>query len=160
MAEAPRTNEAQTYLYGTIEEANQLIPTLKKNYVRLNQMNTLLHQLLKDVRNQDFLFDAHEVSLSPDMEPSMMDTLSSIKLLLASIQKELDQLNKIGIHFKSIDNGVANISMKNDGRSIQLIWTVGDTEILHWEETDTADSNKRRPIHELVLNTEEEEALA
>ena len=156
MADEPHANEAQAYLYETIEEANLLIPTLKKNYVRLNQMNTLLHQLLKDVRNQDFLFDAHEVSLSSDMEPSMMDTISSIKLLLAAIQKELDKLNKLGIHFKSIDSGVVNILMKKKGQPIHLIWNVGDTAILYWEEVDATGNCKRRPIHELVLSAEEE----
>lgn len=162
MAESPHSNEAQTYLYGTIEEANLLIPTLKKNYIRLNQMNTLLHQLLKDVRNQDFLFDVHEVSLSSDMEPNMVDSLSSIKLLLASIQKELDALSKIGIHFKSIDNGVANISIKNNGTPISLIWNVGDTEILHWEDMDATGTHTRRSIHELTAQptVETEEVMA
>lgn len=156
MAEALRTNEAQAYLYGSIEEANLLIPTLNKNYVRLNQMNTLLHQLLKDVRNQDFIFDAHEVSLSSDMDPSMMDALSSIKLLLSSIQKELDHLHKLGIHFKSIDHGIVNISMRINNRPIHLIWQVGDSEILYWEEVDAVNSKKKRSIHELANIFEEE----
>lgn len=153
MSSAHGKTETKQCFYESIDEVNFLIPNLKRYYVRLNQMNTILHHLLKDVRNQEVVFDAHEVSLSLDMDPTLMDALSSIKLLLASIQKEMDRLYKMGIHFKSLDQGLALIPMEHQGRTVHLVWKVGDREILHWEEPEDMGSPKRRSIHELDLET-------
>lgn len=157
MAETPQFYEAQTYIYKSLEEANRLLPVLSKRFVRISQMNALLHQLLKDARNQDYLFNAHEVSLSQDMEPTVLDAVSSIKLLLASIQKELDRLSQQGIRFKSIDQGIAVIPMHHADRVIHLLWQAGDARITHWEESESAET-ARHPVEELELLEESVEA--
>lgn len=137
-----------------VENAHLRIPDLKSHYILLNQMNTLLHKLLKNMNNNDAFQDVQDVQLHADMDPGLVDTLSSIKLLLSSIQKHIDLLYNIGIHVKSIDKGIFGIALPHSERKIQLLWHVGDEEIYYWEEADSIGNMLKRPIHELTTTLE------
>ena len=152
MTASVHAHETQQVLYDYIKAANLLIPSLKIDYIRLSQMNFLLHRFMKNMKNSDILFDAQEIQLHAGMDHELIDTLSSIKLLLSAIQKEIDSLYNRCIHVKSLDKGIFGITVPNTKNTGQLLWQVGDKEILYWEEHDGSGNFSKRPILELYNN--------
>ena len=151
---SPPVYDTHHAIYNFLEEAHTLIPHLNMHYIRLNQMNALLHKLLKNIKNVDNLFDAQDIQLHAEMDHSLLDTLSSVKLLLNGIQKEIDALYHRSIHVKNIDKGIFGIDVPNAQSSIQLIWHIGDKEIYSWEETDGSGNTLKKSIHDLVHTIE------
>lgn len=119
-------------LYG-LNEANALIPTLRDIFVRLYQMNHQLQAHLAEVRDRNLLIDKNDFEIDQSMDESTLDVLSSIKILLAAIQDEVDntQIN-YGIKIKSLDRGIVNIPAKNATNEIYFYWEVGHQTIDYW----------------------------
>ncbi len=124
--------EKQVKKFYKLDEANRLIPHLKMSFIRLFQMNHQLQQLLRLVKEKNMLIDKNHLELDESMDNDTMDILSSIKILLTTVQEEVEQLQGQRIKIKSLDRGIVNIPGEKEGCEINFYWEVGDSHIVTW----------------------------
>ena len=131
--------------YFRLDEANELVPQLSSAFVRLYQMNHQLHQLLRIVKEQNILIDKNHLEIDESMDDDTLDMLSSIKILLTRIQKDIDAVQKHGITIKSLEQGIVNIPARVGEDEFNFYWEVGEQMIHSW-----LDQNKsKRCVSEL-----------
>lgn len=130
-------NQPVKKFYG-LAEANQLVPQLSHAFIRLFQMNHQLHQLMRYVKENNLLIDKNHLELDDSMDEDTLDTLSSIKILLTRIQKDVDALQAHGIKIKSLEHGIVNIPAKHGDDEFNFYWEVGDNSIVSWLDQNKA----------------------
>lgn len=52
------------------------------------------------------------------------------------IQSRIEQLARIGVEVKGIDEGLVDFPSMRDGRIVYLCWRVGEPDILYWHEVE------------------------
>ena len=139
-----------------MDEAYGMVPELHRLQCRLSQMNHhlqfLLSRLSKD--HELGLEDALKLPLNQAENFFELDMISSIKLLLAGIQMEVNRLSDKGFHVGNIVKGQMGLPVKQGKLKVILAWEFGQTEIKHWYHVNESLSDKK-PMKDLNLLMEE-----
>ena len=147
------TSATQTTHYYTVDEANLMIPDLDLAFIRIKQMQLQVQDLFKLVKKRGIDFvpndDKQLLLLHSTLDDESIDVLSSLKLLLANIQEEINALSKRGCSVASIDQGLVNWQCKLSDKVIYLSWLHGEKQVSHWCDNLEDSTAKRRPLSEL-----------
>lgn len=151
--ESSKKQAASTQYY-TIDQANMMIPDLDLAFIRIKQMQTQIQDLLKVVKKSGVDFVPNDekqlLLLQNTLDEESIDTLSSLKLLLANMQEEISTISKKGCTITSIDQGVVHWPYKHSNNEvIFLSWLHGETVVNHWCQNKDDKSSKRRPLSDL-----------
>ena len=150
------TEEKTEKTHYTLQEANQMIPELQLAFIRIHQMQSQIQSLFKHIKSMGIDFipkDNRELMMLHDsVDEGAIDLLSSVKVLLANIQNEVNTLNRKGCNVSSIENGAVCWPTQLSDRSVMFSWQVGESRITHWQEDE---DNDRRPLSELSRSTVE-----
>ena len=135
--------------YYSLDEANQMIPSLQMAFIRIHQMQTQIHVLFKRIKSLgiDFSPGDNVLLMNDTLDEESIDTLSSVKVLLANIQREISSLQNQGCSVSSIEKGSVCWPFQLSEREVMLSWRIGETQVSHWQEDEEHD---RRPLSELV----------
>ena len=148
----PISSEASSEFY-TVDEANMMIPDLDIAFIRIKQMQIQVQDLFKIVKKNGIDFvpndDKQLLLLQSTLDEDSINTLSSLKLLLANIQDEINALSKKGCSVASIDQGMVNWQSKYSDRVIFLSWLHGEKTVSHFCDKNDDSSSNRRPLSEL-----------
>lgn len=118
----------------SLQEANDLIPTLKKDFLKLIKLNKAL-SLLRTIhityedRDENTI---QEIKLNKKYHKESYEFYS----LLEKIESQ-------GCYVRDLENGRLNFSSTFNGRGIYLCWQVTDDKIKHWHETSTNFKGKK-----------------
>jgi hypothetical protein len=110
----------------TVEEARQLLPSLKE---LMGQVMVISHRLeeYRDVVQQ-FADSASSNTGGPE-GTAYLD-------IVISLQSCLTQLQETGCVLKSLQDGLVDFPHLKEGREIYLCWKYGEEDIRFWHEVD------------------------
>ncbi len=110
----------------TVEEARQLLPSLKE---LMGQVMVISHRLeeYRDVVQQ--LADSASSNTGGPEGTAYLD-------IVISLQSCLTQLQETGCVLKSLQDGLVDFPHLKEGREIYLCWKYGEEDIRFWHEVD------------------------
>ncbi len=147
--------DTQGLAHYTIDEANEMIPELDKFFIRIQQMQKQIQELIREhkkagidyiPKNEKELLLLHET-----LDDEAIDTVTSLKVLLANIQDEISALSSRGCNVASIDQGKVCWPSKLLDKEVLLSWHIGEKKVAYWLDADDS-SRTRRPISELMAS--------
>ena len=150
-----KAKSSATDRFYSLDDANLMIPDLDLAFIRIRQMQIQVQTLFKTVKKRGIDFvptdDKQLFLLQSSLDDESIDVLSSLKLLLANIQEEINQLSDKGCSVASIEKGAVNWRFKYENRVIFLSWLHGEKTISHWCANRDDGMSRRRPLSELTL---------
>jgi hypothetical protein len=110
----------------TVEEARQLLPSLKE---LMGQVMVISHRLeeYRDVVQQ--LADSASSNTGGPEGTAYLD-------IVISLQSCLTQLQETGCVLRSLQDGLIDFPHLKQGREIYLCWKYGEEDIRFWHEVD------------------------
>ena len=152
------TDDISNFSHETIDEANRMIPELQLFFIRIQQMQLQIQRYFKELKNTGIDFipknDKELLLLHETLDDEAVDTVSSLKVLLANIQDEIKKLSNRGCNVASIDQGKVCWPCKHLDKDVLLSWHVGEKEINYWQDANDT-SKLRRPLSELTTSDSE-----
>ena len=150
-----KSKGSQSTQYYTVDEANLMIPDLDLAFIRIKQMQIQVQELFKLVKKRGIDFvpsdDKQLLLLHSTLDDESIDVLSSLKLLLANIQEEINALSERGCSVASIDQGLVKWHCKLPDKVVYLSWVHGEKkQVSHWCDSLDDTASRRRPLSELT----------
>jgi len=132
--------------YFTIDEANQMIPSLERAFTRITQIYHQVQEYYFRLQDVGFAPYEDEFDVSPPEADAMVaDDLTTLKILVTALKEQLDQLHARGCVVKDVATGLVDWYSERDGREVCLCWQLGEKSITHWHETDVG-YDGRQPL--------------
>ena len=125
--------------YYTISEARDMIPLIKPRIINLVKLNSAI-EFLESV---DIQYDDEYETIKQDVMMNKKFHEFSLKFC-----KEIENLLKIGVVLRDVNNGVVNFFSLHEGKEIFLCWKIGEHDIDSWYQVGS-EYELRRPINEL-----------
>ena len=121
----------------TVDEARQLLPTLKKLVGQVVWTAKRLEEQREVVRK---LADSAANNTGGPEGTAYLG-------MLISLRSYLTQIQETGCLLKSLEEGLIDFSHLKDGREVYLCWKYGEEDIQFWHEVD-AGFTGRIPLQE------------
>jgi hypothetical protein len=128
--------------YFTLEEATDLLPTLRPI---LEQIISLRARLERTERDLVSLHWKARTNGHAEYRGSFGEGQSTRSALLAEINAELVKIHDLGVELKDPALGLIDFPSLRDDRVIYLCWRLGEPAIEYWHETDTGFAG-RQPL--------------
>lgn len=122
--------------YCSLEDAESLLPELRKSVTRIIRINKALE-----------FMSSIEISYD-DIHSEIRNNLRFNKdffRLSYNLYRLLDKLLERGIIVKDVENGIIDFYSFYDGREIFLCWRLGEDSIKYWHEVSSGYKD-RKPI--------------
>ena len=125
--------------YLTLEEAQRLVPQVRKRLLKVMKLNTAI-EILSEI----------EISFDDETEATFSDIKFNKKFhsLCHRLFSELELLMKMGAMLDDIEKGTVNFYSVHNGKPVVLCWRLGDKHIKYWREMDE-DFSERKPLSNL-----------
>ncbi|MBS3115951.1 DUF2203 family protein [Candidatus Woesearchaeota archaeon] len=125
--------------YYDVSEAEDLIPLLKPRIVNLVKLNSAINFL-----------ESVDIQYDDEYETIKQDVLMNKKFHDYSLKfcREVENLLKIGVVLRDVENGVVNFFSLHGGKEIFLCWKLGEHKIDSWYEVGS-DYEFRKPLRDL-----------
>ncbi|MFQ3610020.1 MAG: DUF2203 domain-containing protein [Fimbriimonadales bacterium] len=123
--------------YFTVAEANALLPELRTKLLRLQAMMARLREEYQE-RADELLKHALTNGKQIHWEPSTV---------AQEVHKAVDEIHKMGILLKDLDEGIVDFPHLREGREVMLCWRIGEDRVNYYHELDAGFRN-RKPLWE------------
>src|SRR5258706_16152362 len=129
----------------TVEEANQLLPTLVPILENMVELREQVDKLEVEIDSLELILgnNAKDNKVSQELERK----ISELNERIGSLSTLINKVESFGCFLKSIESGLIDFLSQKDGRTIYLCWRLGEPEIKHWHEIGQGFTN-RQPITE------------
>lgn len=121
----------------TIEEANALLPTVRKVLVKIQQA----HRQLSTKRAE-----AKKASEAAERGGGGILNGPVYAQQLLKLTELMGKLESFGVQLKDIDRGLVDFPSMREGRVVLLCWQVGDGDELEWWHDVDAGFAGRTPL--------------
>ncbi len=121
----------------TIEEANALLPTVRKVLVKIQQA----HRQLSTNRGE-----AKKAAEGAERGGGGILNGPLYARQLLKLTELMGKLESIGVQLKDIDRGLVDFPSMREGRVVLLCWQVGDGDELEWWHDVDAGFAGRTPL--------------
>lgn len=130
----------------TIEQANEMLPLVRvitRDIVQLSNSMIERRERLNHLKNgrEQLGGDVYSDELA-DVERMLEEDSSTLK-------GYVDELDGLGVHLKSLPDGLVDFPSLLDDRMVYLCWKYDEPEIEFWHEWDKGFAG-RQPIHVAV----------
>lgn len=143
------TTANDTKRYFSVEEANEMIPTLEIVFGRLLQINAQIRAVYRRLADAGYAPSQEEFELAPQgATQQVMNELATLRTLIDALKDQITELRRAGCVVKDIDRGLVDWYAHEGGRDIFLCWELGEKQVNYWHETDAGYAG-RRPVSEL-----------
>ena len=144
--------------YFTIEDAQKLLPKIKKSLLRLQNLKKTIDAILsvridsREIGYEEFIETSYGNKVSVELKNK--EFLSNTKLnkeyhkISYEFYKELENLEKTGCVLKDLEQGLVDFYCKFEKRDIFLCWKLGEDKVKAWHEIDSGFAS-RNPIIDL-----------
>jgi hypothetical protein len=123
--------------YFTVAEANALLPDLSIKLLRLQAMLQRLREEYAE-KETELLQRAQRNGKLPEWESSP---------IAPEIHKAVDELHKMGVLLRDIEQGIVDFPHLREGREVLLCWRLGEPRVEYYHELDTG-FRERKPLWE------------
>jgi hypothetical protein len=125
-------------IYFTVEEARQLVPTLRPMLIEMREDKAKLHAEMTELSK-----------LTPAMRanghaPAARGHESEILRLAGALRDKLIQVNDLGIEVKDVDSGLVDFPSLREGREVYLCWRVDEETVSYWHEIEAGFIGRQR----------------
>jgi hypothetical protein len=120
----------------TIDEANELIPTVRK---RLENIQRLYSRL------DNYRESAKAAATASEFGGGMRGGSQYVKSLY-EIGKQTTELHEMGVQLKDYSRGLIDFPSMRDGRVVLLCWQLGEPEYIEWWHEIEAGFAGRKPL--------------
>ncbi len=110
----------------TVEEARQLLPSLKE---LMGQVMVISHRL------EEYRDVVQQLADSASSNTGGPEGTAYLNIVI-SLQSCLTQLQETGCVLKSLQDGLVDFPHLKEGREIYLCWKYGEEDIRFWHEVD------------------------
>lgn len=114
-----------TKKYFTLEEANELLPTLESELVALQHLQSEFQQKLKKLNR-----------FKQSNQALLLDTIFTLESELDFLEMEaqlfVNNIHSTGAQLKDIDLGLLDFPAMLDGEKVLLCWKQGEKEIAYY----------------------------
>jgi hypothetical protein len=105
------------------EQANDLLPEIKKRLIKIiNKRNEIvmiqneLNGIISDNRPFEIFFEKK----------------NELNRIISSLYKEIEEMEKLGVLIKSLDEGLVDFASKRFDEEVWLCWKVEEEKIKFW----------------------------
>jgi hypothetical protein len=115
----------------TVEEARALLPEVREIAESMQQHKREFE------RQRSLLKEAGtHAAGNGHGSPDALSAQSAAERQVQEIQDRIEQLARMGVEVKGIDDGLVDFPSMRDGRIVYLCWRVGEPDILYWHELE------------------------
>ena len=125
----------------TVDEANELIPTLTPILEDLQG----LQQRLVDVAGEVADFERRAMGNGNGENTDMFKPGHDLREIQREIQQRVHFLQGMGCHLKAIEHGIVDFPTRMYGRDVYLCWRLGEARVAYWHDMDAGFAG-RQPL--------------
>ncbi len=131
----------QRRLY-TIAEANELLPELRKQVIKVMKLNKILD-----------ILEGIEIVQEDDYENlvTVAKMNKQYHRLCYLFHKEIEDVAKKGVLLRDVEEGCIDFYSMHNGKEIMLCWKIDEQRIQHWHDLED-EITERRHVKELKKN--------
>jgi len=122
-------------LYYTVDEANALLPSLRRI------LSELMEARQRIVSAEPELWDLLEKSVRNGGGKKAGMFLKDFEI----VQQNVRAIDALGIEIKDINSGLVDFWSKRDGREVYLCWRYGEAYVEYWHDIDAGVAG-RQPL--------------
>ncbi|MGQ9510969.1 MAG: DUF2203 domain-containing protein [Thermaceae bacterium] len=113
------------------EDANRLLPELFRILAQMRETKRELEEALRRLPE------------ARGLEKRILE--EEIRFLKASLQADLDHLNRLGVLLRDLEKGLVDLPSRLEGQVVFLCVQEGEKEVTHWHAL-SEDCQNRRPL--------------
>ena len=132
----------------TLEEANLLLPEVRKMLGGLRVCRDRVEQLEKDKAIEELSWLQPDGSVSPQAQTQLQCLEEEQKKHTASFENNLKMMARLGAQLKDLDQGLVDFFASNGDELVCLCWKEGEESIRYWHDLESGFGG-RRPVEEL-----------
>ena len=121
----------------TVEEANALLPTVRKILARIQRAHKRVFSYQKA---------AKKAAAGAEAGGGGMPGGQRYAALLIDLTFQTSELEGLGVQLKDFDRGLVDFPSLRDGRVVLLCWQIGDGDELEWWHDVEAGFAGRTPL--------------
>jgi hypothetical protein len=116
--------------YFTVEQAEGMIPQVQTKLFCIFQIHRLINSTLDQLSAMGLTYKPDLLkTMAPDEDMAAIDLLSTLKISLTAMKKEIKLLEMLGCSLEDIDTGRVTWPALLNGQKAQLAWSNGDRHI-------------------------------
>ncbi len=125
----------------TVEEANELLPTLTQVLEHLQALAGRLRTAMQEVHR----FELRSAQNGHSQKVMPFETDHDLNAIRVDMEQRLEYLHGLGVHLKDIETGILDFPTRMHGHDVYLCWRLGEERVQHWHEIDSGFAG-RRPL--------------
>lgn len=119
----------------TLEEANSLLPELRRLFATIKAKRAVLQRLAPEARR------AHECA----NESGGINVGARYAEALVTLMENLQTIHNLGVEIKDLERGLCDFPALREGRVVYLCWLLGEECIEWWHDLETGFAG-RQPL--------------
>ncbi len=125
----------------TLEEANELIPTLSESLRDLQAKRDELQTRRRELA----ALEVRARSDGREMADAVTRARKALDDLMAEMNDGIDRITALGCELKDLAHGLIDFPALRDGRQIYLCWRLGEERVAFWHDTESGFAG-RQPL--------------
>ncbi|MFA4820171.1 MAG: DUF2203 domain-containing protein [Candidatus Aenigmatarchaeota archaeon] len=127
----------------TIDEVNQLLPSLSNKLRDVLFLNERIKSLGYDMENLVSIWGNDLMEKGHTDYEYYFWMISEREKIFQQLTKNVGDIQALGCIIKDIDNGLVDFYYDNEGELVFLCWKYGEDKIRHWHTIDTGFQDRR-----------------
>jgi len=124
------------FSYFTLKDANEILPVVIQKFKNIESMKNEVFKIQNEMENNPRYMSNFEDYVIKKQE---------LNSAISNLYKSIEELEKMGVMVKSIDEGLLDFPSKRFEEDVWLCWKEGETEIKFWHGKDEGFMG-RKPI--------------
>lgn len=133
--------------YFSIEEANQLLPQIQDQLVKLFEIKQTFNHL--NAQLQQLKNEAELEEVEDEVDDPFFNMEAKIDFLQIEAQTHIDNIHNQGVQLKDLDVGLIDFPAIHDGEDILLCWKLGEDLHIRYYHGVVEGFIGRKPIEDI-----------
>jgi hypothetical protein len=114
----------------TVEEANEVLPEVRRMVEQLVDIMPLLPEIQEQVRTAEFM--AARPQANEDHRADVAQALARLRAAEGALTVALTKLEDLDVTVKDPRTGLVDFPAYRDGELIELCWQLGEERVANW----------------------------
>jgi len=125
----------------TVEEANQLLPTLTPILQSMIALRLVVDKLEVEIDSLELILGAavKEGKVNQELETK----ISELNEHIGSLNQAIHKVESYGCVLKGIEMGLVDFLSEREDRKVYLCWRLGEAQVTHWHEVSEGFSSRQ-----------------
>lgn len=132
----------------TVEEANKLLPEVRRVLAHLRAARAKIDQLEKDKAIEELSWLQPDGSVSSQAQEALARMDKEQKAQASAFEMGFKEMHRLGAQLKDLDDGLVDFFAGHGDQLVCLCWKEGEDKIRFWHDMESGFAG-RRPVEEL-----------